>query len=429
MATLCVCGLLRPDLCHLEESKSVDAAGGQSASIAPNPLAALPGQPGAHVAKIRELVDNSWLELDSPAADPRWGRARGRSWTSEMPLAPELRGAFLFGEGVHGYTKPDGHYMDDLWFYDINGHRWICCYPGANVKKLDLQINADGFEATADGQPIPVATQAHGYEMNTYDTDLKRLMSMPNKHPYWKGAMPQRERWLRGEPADASPWFYEPATGRWNRLRTGTQAPHSSYGDTLIYVAGRKKAFFAHRSRDVWLYATGTNKWRRVSPEGPQPPFAIDATSCYDSRRDRVYIGGGSYPVAPKETHAFWIFDLKSERWIDPRPQGAPCQGSNSYPTKNAVMAYDSVNDVVLLVFHSFHDDKAERLGVYVYDPQANSWDEHALPVPDKLGRNHQAKNGFYDPVLNAVFIHSAGDSRDSGVIWAYRYKRPGMIK
>ena len=47
----------------------------------------------------------------------------------EDALGSRVRGAFLFGEGIHGYTKPDGHYMDDLWFYDIQGHRWICCYP------------------------------------------------------------------------------------------------------------------------------------------------------------------------------------------------------------------------------------------------------------------------------------------------------------
>ena len=88
------------------------------------PLARLPSQPGPHLDKIKALPDNSWLELGAPAADPKWGRARGRSWTAKMPLAPELRGAFLFGEGIHGYTKPDGHYMDDLWFYDIQGHRW-----------------------------------------------------------------------------------------------------------------------------------------------------------------------------------------------------------------------------------------------------------------------------------------------------------------
>jgi hypothetical protein len=126
------------------------------------PLAGLPSLPGSHIAKIKALADNSWIELGAPTADPRWGRARGRSWLAKMPFAPELRGAFLFGEGVHGYTKPDGHYMDDLWFYDLNGHRWICCYPGAGTRTLALKINADGFEATSDGNPIPVASMGHG---------------------------------------------------------------------------------------------------------------------------------------------------------------------------------------------------------------------------------------------------------------------------
>src|SRR5262249_44695436 len=126
------------------------------------PLADLPSQPGPHIDKIKMLRDGSWLELGAPAADPKWGRARGRTWTSEMPLAPELRGAFLYGEGVHGFVKPDGHYMDDLWFYDLHAHRWICCYPGADTKNLQLKLNADGFETSANGEIIPVAQQVHG---------------------------------------------------------------------------------------------------------------------------------------------------------------------------------------------------------------------------------------------------------------------------
>ena len=402
------------------------ASGAPHGSQAQGPLAALPSQSGPHIEKITALEGNSWLELGPPAPDPKWGRARGRSWNSQMPLASERRGAFLYGEGRHGYTKPDGYYMDDLWFYDINAHRWICCYPGAPTKTLRLQINADGFEATPDGDLIPVAQQVHAYAMNTYDTDGKRLMMMPNLHPYWEKAMPQRKDWLKPPPADASPWFYETATGKWNRLRTGTSGPESGFGDTLIYLPGRKQVFFLHRNADAWLYDTQTNKWQNVEPKGPKPPFGIDATSCYDSERHRIYIGGGSYPVAPSGTNAFWIYDLKTHAWLDPKPKGSPCKGSNSYPTKNAVMVYDPLNDKVLLVFHSCHDDVPERLGVYVYDPNANAWADEALPVPDKLGRNRQAKNGFYDLELNAVFIHSAGDSEDDGTIWAYRYRRAG---
>jgi hypothetical protein len=391
---------------------------------AKGPLAGLPGAAGPHIEKIQALGDNAWLELGSPASDPKWGRARGRSWTTIMPYAPELQGAFLFGEAVHGYSKPDGHYMDDLWFYDARGHRWICCYPGADTKTLDLRLNADGFESTPDGEPTPVASQVHGYQMNSYDSDLKRFMSMPNPHGYEKKALPQRELWVKSAPADASPWFFESLSGKWNRTRTGTPGPSSGFGDTLHYIPSMKKAFFAHRSQEVSLYDARTNKWEKANPTGPPPPFGIDATSCYDSKRERIYIGGGSYPVAPEGTNGFRIYDLKTNAWIDPKPKGAPCRGSNSYPTKNALMIYDPKRDVVLLVVHSHHDDKPEKLGVYIYDPEGNAWADEPLAVPEKLGRDRKPKNGFYSPELNAIFIHSAGDSQDDGVIWAFRYRR-----
>jgi hypothetical protein len=399
------------------------AAGAQVAARK-GPLAGLPSRPGAHIKRIAALGDDSWLELGAPAADPNWGRARGRAWTARMPLAPELRGAFLFGEGVHGFTKPDGHYMDDLWFYDINGHRWICCYPGADTKSLDLAINAQGFEAPQSGEPIPVATMAHGYEMTTYDTEQNRFMSMPNAHGYEKKALPQRQGWWQAPPEDASPWLFEVATGRWNRFRTGTPGPNSSFGDTLIYLTAGRRAFFLHRNSDVWFYDVTPNQWRKVDARGPRPPFGIDATSCHDPRRERIYIGGGSYPVAPAGGNAFWIYDLKTNKWIDPKPRGAPCKGSNSFPTKNALLLYDTVNDVVLLVVHSWFDAHKGTLGVYVYDPDANSWAADALAIPEKLGSNGKPKNGFYDPGSNAVIIHAAGDSQDDGVIWVYRYKR-----
>ena len=43
------------------------------------PLADLPSKPGAHLDKIKALGDNQWVNLGAPAADPKWGKARGRS--------------------------------------------------------------------------------------------------------------------------------------------------------------------------------------------------------------------------------------------------------------------------------------------------------------------------------------------------------------
>jgi hypothetical protein len=90
------------------------AAGEKSART--GPLASLPTPPGPHIDKIKALADNAWIPLGAPASDPKWGKARGRSWGSVFPYAPELNAAFLCGEGIHGwYNKQTNRYMDDLW--------------------------------------------------------------------------------------------------------------------------------------------------------------------------------------------------------------------------------------------------------------------------------------------------------------------------
>ena len=94
-----------------------------AAAKADNPLATLPSQPGPHIDKIKALADDTWLDLGSPAPDPKWGKSRGRAYSSKMAYAPDLNGAFHCGTGQHAYVKPDGHYMDDLFFYDANAHK------------------------------------------------------------------------------------------------------------------------------------------------------------------------------------------------------------------------------------------------------------------------------------------------------------------
>ena len=388
------------------------------------PLEGLPGKPGAHLAKVVELKDGEWLDLGAPAPDPKWGRARGRSWTSTMAFAPELRGAFLYGEGVHGYVKPDGRYMDDLWFYDAAAHRWICVYPGADTKTLDLTLNADGFEAGPDGRPVPVAAQVHGYAMLDYDVERKRFVMMPCPGGYEKKGIPQRASWLKPAPLDASPWFFETSSAAWNRVRSSAPGPKSGFGDVLLCPPGRKEYFFARGGgKEVWFFDPAKNAWRQAKPSGPPPPFGIEPVACFDPKRERVYVGGGNYPTAPEGTNAFWIYDLKTDAWIDPKPKGAPCRGSTRYTTLNATMIYDLRNDAVFLLRHSNHYDKENVAGVYAYDPEANAWAAEGFVLPEKLSKSTM-KNGFYDPAQNAVFLHSAGDSADNGTIWAWRPRR-----
>ena len=131
-------------------------AGAKGATRQParkGPLAKLPSKPGAHIQKIKALKDNAWLNLGAPKPDPKWGAGRGRSWSGRMPFAPDLRGAFLAGQGVHGYIRPDGRY-DDIYFYDVNAHAWVCIYPGLNTKTFVEDIKKGAFKVNVDLQQI-----------------------------------------------------------------------------------------------------------------------------------------------------------------------------------------------------------------------------------------------------------------------------------
>jgi Kelch motif len=383
------------------------------------PLAGLPSKPGSHVEKIKALRDNEWLNLGAPAADPNWGKARGRSWCAPMQYASELGGSFLYGEGVHGYSKPDGRYMDDLWFYDALAHRWVCVYPGYDTRDPpELSINAAGFEATKGGEPIPIAAPGHGYGMSTYDPDAHRFASFPASADYWGRAMPKRKEFLKDNgkklnTTHASPWFYDTATAKWERMKTLTPGPTPGFGGLLVYLPTKKQFWCFNKGAS--LYDPATNKWTASAVKERQPT-GIDFGSCFDSKRDRIYVCGGSYrgPYA-KDEGKVYIYDVKSDSWSNPPDKGSvpPVLATNS-----ACVHYDTAADRVLCLVY-----RATTTGVFAFDPSTGAWAEKFVPFPAEGPNRSLCWNGFYSPELNAHFFHVAGGSRDDGTIWVYRYK------
>ena len=133
-----------------------------------------------------------------------------------------------------------------------------------------------------------------------------------------------------------------------------------------------RRVFFYQPGYGVHYYHPAVNDWSEVKAKGTPPPFGIDSTCCYDPRRDRIYLGGGSYPVATGD-NALWIWDVKTDSWVDPKPKGKPCNGSNSYATNIAAMHYDSANDAVLVFRHT---GSAQECGVFAYDAAAQRVDD-----------------------------------------------------
>jgi hypothetical protein len=355
-----------------------------------------------------------------------------------MSHAPDLQGAFLVGQGVHGYIKPDGLF-DDIFFYDLNGHRWICVFPGINTKTLvddiksgKFKVNDDGQLADESGQPLFTGYCHHSYQSHTYITELHRWVAVGgwNGFPYdqhctnkdWhiEGSKLYQEQ-MKGKEnrAVGMPFFYNAATGRFERYPFNQKMP-SGVVDQVVHYLPTKKALwlFQTKTNQTWLGDFETRKWTDAAAKGPTPK-GIDFGSCYDSKRDRIYVCGGSYR-APygKDEGRIYVYDVKTNTWSNLPDKGTlPGNFASNY----ACMHYDSVNDRVINMLFA-----AEKRGVFVFDPNTGAWEGEPLPLPEKFSASKECGHGFYSPEVNAHFFYRAHDSNDIGTLWAYRYKAAG---
>jgi len=413
-------------------------AAGQPAPERKGVLAGLPSPPGPTIGKIKALGDNEWLNLGPPAPDPKWGKARGRSWSAKMPYAGDLGGAFLNGQGVHGYIKPDGYFMDDIWFYDLNGHRWICLYPGTdtrsfveNIKKGELKVNDDGQLVDKEGQPVPFSAIAgHSYQAHTYDPDLRKYVFAGGGGGIGNEQHVRDQEWCKkgrellaqqgkADKVAGAPYYFNTVTGNFERPPLG-----AGFGGVLFYLPG-KKALWAYAGGGVTLLADpATHKRADAGAKGPTPQ-GIDFGACYDPKRDRIYVGGGSYRGPYGKDEGFvYIYDPKTNAWSNPPNK----EHAMRWPGANyCCVHYDAAADRVLCLFGWCMDPK--NRGISAYDPEAGAWDA-PLPIPAEVVSH--CVHGFYSPEVNAHFIYTAGDSDDRGTMWVYRYKRgtlPGSAK
>ncbi|MHC4917487.1 MAG: hypothetical protein ACYTGB_18570 [Planctomycetota bacterium] len=387
----------------------------------PNPLAALPGKPGPHLAKIAAMGDNSWINLGQAAQDNRFPRktvACGRAWASKMAFATELGGAFFCGTGSHG-AVPQGYYMDDLWFYDANAHRWICLYPGA-TKDTRLKLDANNFEVTLEGKHNPVSYLSHAYSNTTYAAHVKKYMMIHRPCPWWAKALPQRGKWL-GIPEGGKlgyntgklnkncrhPVFWDVTANRWDRdFVKEPGGPEKSFCGVLEYIPSRKQALNIYHGT-TWYYDFEARKWNGTGAK--KGPSGYDANSCFDPKTERVYLAKGDY---------FQAFDTKTNTWHDLKTEGQP---ANLGCTNGDSLHFDTVNGVVL-----WHGKKGP---IVIYDPAKKTWTDLGKTEPKipwkRYNPVYMLWHGFYHPGLNVHLFYRAGDSGLNDATWlAYRYKR-----
>src|SRR5262249_50668118 len=141
--------------------------------------------------------------------------------------------------------------------------RWICVYPGTDtasfnrqVERKELDVDADGQVVDRNGHLIPVNAGIGGGGHVAYDPDRRQFVSQSlfNCSSYWfppvleEGVKRLKERGCNRKPC--SPWFYDTATGQFERYPIATEAltaEADNAANQLLYIPGLKRYFLAGR--------------------------------------------------------------------------------------------------------------------------------------------------------------------------------------
>ncbi len=387
------------------------------------PLAKLPSAPGPHLEKVKALGDGQWVNLGKPAPDPKWGLGYGRAYSPKMAYAEDLEGAFINGQGVHGYVKKESNrVMDDTWFYDANAHAWVCCYPGTHVPTVneDWKVDERGFLVGKDGQSPPMVGIVHGYNSISYSPKLKRFITW---HGVGYTAKEIQEFWKKAFPDKAAssnyhnrqyPYFYDVATGRWSRDKTDNgPGSFQIYGANCEWLPTKDRFALYLWDKDVWLYDPAELHWEKAGAQGPAPAGGYEGLSCFDTKRNRIMCFNS-------KSGALGIYDVAGNVWVKPGDDFSPQTVTDGGMCTNGGMAdYDSANDVAIVFLGGKNKDKH---GAFVYDCEKGKW-LNREPLPDSA---RKGRSGFYSRKHNAHYFWDVGDSRTTpGDIWVWRYRNP----
>ena len=131
------------------------------------------------------------------------------------------------------------------------------------------------------------------------------------------------------------------------------------------------------------------------------------------------------------------IFDIKTSTWSDPQAAHQPypgrdyAKGVRSLSSTSSGVHYDTVNDVVVMRMvigqgREPPNTVSKCLGLAIYDPEKNAWEE-IKPLSPDMNARRRSWNSFYSPELNVHVYNLSPDSRtDIGDIWVYRYRKAG---
>ena len=98
---------------------------------------------------------------------------------------------------------------------------------------------------------------------------------------------------------------------------------------------------------------------------------------CYDAGNDRVMLFGGGLATNPSGAAPTWFYDCGKNVWTRPELNIEPP------PRCNAALVYDPVHRKMVLF--GGYNQAAALNDTWVYDCQANRWEQQNIPSPPPM--------------------------------------------
>lgn len=347
--------------------------------------------------KLAGIPDNTWIKISQGGVSAPIGiMSYSGGWYD-----PENHQFCIFGGGHWDYSG------NEVWCFDITNLTWRKMYEpdvitsqGGNQGAYNNFDNAryPGALLNPAGESIENAKpmSKHTYDQMEYVKGLGPVI--------WGGYS-----WGDGSTTGwcvncKDTWAFNFTIAKWQYLYNGTNpSPNYTAGVGATAFSTADKLLYVLAKGETWTFNPANNRWSQLNTTG-NVPWSIEMTMEYDSKRNVLYIFGGTWPDNPN----LYQFDINNRAWNKLSPSG---NGPGVSSVRGPGLAYDEANDV-LLVFNTGT--------IWSYDPKVNSWSEHHSSSMSK-DNNYVFGRFRYDPVNKGVWYHGWENNRHT--TWFYRYR------
>jgi len=196
-------------------------------------------------------------------------------------------------------------------------------------------------------------------------------------------------------------------------------------GCLVQYSPDHNMAFF-YRTNVAWIFDGKLAEWNKKDTKGgPTTGGQVYNRMAYvKSKKLFLVLGISGQPADPKKdipdtlANQTFTFDPSTLTWKDLKPENQPPPRQSKFG-----LAYDSKNDVVLLVGGGTGWNAGLRKDMWIYHVKENKWEEVKPTPTDGLKSAVSFDDGMqcdYDSRHNAFIIAGNGGYG----VYAYRYKK-----